>query len=81
MSLKRLPPLGALRAFEMAARLGAFTSAAERLGVSQSAVTRQIAAVEDSLGVRLFHRGRRGVVLTPEGEAYYAEIAPAFEMI
>jgi LysR family glycine cleavage system transcriptional activator len=81
MSEKRLPPLPALRAFAVAARLGAFTAAAERLGVSQSAVTRQIAALEASLGTTLFHRGRRGVGLTPEGRDYAAELAPAFEMI
>lgn len=81
MSDRRLPPLEALRAFELSARLGAFTHAADRLGVSQSAVTRQIAGLEATLGVRLFHRGRRGVALTTDGESYLREIGPAFEML
>ena len=53
---KRLPPLGALRAFELSARLGTFTQAAYRLGLSQSAVTRQIAALEASLGRQVYAR-------------------------
>jgi LysR family glycine cleavage system transcriptional activator len=81
MSDRRLPPLAALRAFELAARFKSFTHAAERLGVSQSSVTRQMAALEASLGAKLFSRGRRGVELTSTGEAYYREIAPAFEVI
>ena len=81
MSDKRLPPLAALRAFELAARLGSFTQAAERLGMSQSAVTRQIASLEVSLKTRLFHRGRRGVELTVEGREYHTELGPAFDMI
>ena len=81
MSDRRLPPLSALRAFELAARLKSFTQAADRLGVSQSSVTRQIAAMEASLGAKLFARGRRGVELTPEGDAYFREVAPAFEVI
>src|SRR5688572_23518725 len=81
MVQKRLPPLAALQAFELAARLGSFTRAAERLGGSQSAVTRQVALLESSVGVKRFHRGRRGVALTPEGEVFRKEIAPAFERL
>jgi len=81
MTDQRLPPLPALRAFEMAARLGSFTHAAARLGLSQSAVTRQIAQLEASIGAKLFHRGRRGVELTAEGAAYFHEIEPAFELL
>src|SRR5690606_12244813 len=44
-------------------------------------VTRQMAALEATLGAQLFRRGRRGVELTPEGDGYFREIAPAFEMI
>jgi len=81
MSDRRLPPLAALRAFELAARLKSFTKAAGRLGVNQSSVTRQMAALEGSIGAKLFARGRRGVELTVEGDAYYREVAPAFEVI
>jgi len=81
MSDRRLPPLDALRAFALSAQLGAFTRAAERLGVSQSAVTRQIAVLEANLGAKLFERGRRGVELTREGEAYFEEVAPAFDIL
>jgi LysR family transcriptional regulator, glycine cleavage system transcriptional activator len=81
MSDRRLPPLSALRAFELAARQRSFTQAAARLGVSQSSVTRQMATLEANLGAQLFRRGRRGVELTPEGDAYFREVAPAFELI
>ncbi len=81
MSDKGLPPLTALRAFELSARLGSFTHAARRLGGSQSSVTRQVAILEASLGMKLFHRGRRGVELTTEGRDYLENITPAFAMI
>src|SRR6056297_39172 len=68
MSLKReLPPLNALATFESAARLASFTRAAEELHVSQAAVSRQVARLEQQLGTRLFHRGRRRLALTGAG--------------
>jgi len=67
--------------FEVASRVGSFTKAAEILSVSPSAVSRQIAALESYLDVRLFHRARDGNVLTEAGEEYYRGIAPAFETI
>jgi LysR family glycine cleavage system transcriptional activator len=70
-----------LHVFEVAARFGSFTRAAEILTVSPSAVSRQIAALESFLDVRLFHRAREGNVLTETGEEYYRAIAPAFEII
>ena len=62
-----LPPPTSLIAFEAAARLRNFTHAARELGVSQAAVSRQIHNLEDNLGVSLFHRGSRPLVLTAEG--------------
>jgi LysR family transcriptional regulator, glycine cleavage system transcriptional activator len=62
-----LPPPTSLIAFEAAARLRNFTHAANELGVSQAAVSRQIQNLEDNLGVSLFHRGRRPLALTSEG--------------
>ncbi len=64
---RELPSLTALVAFEAAARHRNFTHAAEELGVSQAAVSRQIAQLEDNLNVLLFHRGSRPLGLTPEG--------------
>jgi LysR family glycine cleavage system transcriptional activator len=76
-----MPPLNALRAFEIAARLGSLTRAAQELSVTQGAVSRHVAQLEHWLGVTLFVRTRRGTALTPEGEAYYRGIHQAFEQI
>jgi DNA-binding transcriptional LysR family regulator len=64
----RLPPLDLLLAFEAAARHLSFTRAAAERFVTQSAVSRQIRALEDDLGVALFARQHRALVLTPAGE-------------
>ena len=63
----RLPPFPALVAFEAAARLKSFTSAANELGVSQPAVTRQIRDFENMIGAPLFNRLHRSVELTERG--------------
>lgn len=76
-----LPPLNPLKVFEVVARTGKLTSAATELRVSQSAVSRQIAVLEEYLGVQLFTRERVGVRLTDVGEAYAQRIGPAFEAI
>ncbi|WDS36469.1 LysR family transcriptional regulator [Pseudoxanthomonas sp.] len=62
-----LPPLGALRAFEAAARLESVTQAAGELHVTHGAVSRQIRALEEALGQPLFERAGRGLVLTAAG--------------
>lgn len=64
----RLPPLDLLLTFEAAARLLSFTRAAEERFVTQSAVSRQIRALEDELKVALFRRGHRALELTAEGQ-------------
>ncbi|WP_406855867.1 transcriptional regulator GcvA [Alsobacter sp. KACC 23698] len=76
-----LPSLGALQAFEAAARHGSFTRAAEELNLTQGAVSRQVAALEQTLGVPLFERVRQRVTLTPAGLAYAAEIRDALSRI
>ena len=76
-----IPPLNPLRVFEVAARLESFTAAAAELGVTQSAVSRQIATLEGSLSTQLFVRERHGVLLTKEGRVYRDGISPAFAMI
>lgn len=57
-----------LRIFHAVAEAGSFTHAGEKLNLSQSAVSRQISTLEESLGVLLFHRHARGLVLTEQGE-------------
>ena len=64
-----VPPLAALRTFEVAARHLSFTKAANELHVTQGAVSQQIKQLEASLGFALFHRGARGLSLTEKGEA------------
>lgn len=60
-----------LRVFHAAAEAGSFTHAAETLRLSQSAISRQVSALEQDVGVALFHRHARGLVLTEQGEMLY----------
>src|SRR4249920_3835315 len=57
-----------LRIFQAAAQAGSFTHAGETLNMSQSAVSRQVSALEQDLGIPLFHRHARGLILTEQGE-------------
>ena len=68
----RLPPLDLLLAFEAAARHLSFTRAAAERFVTQSAMSRQIRALEDELGVPLFQRGHRALTLTADGQRLFA---------
>jgi len=79
--MHRLPPLSALRTFEAAARLGSFTRAGEELHVTQSAVSRQVRALEEDLGVPLFRRSHRKVRLTADGERLTPVLTQAFRDI
>jgi LysR family transcriptional regulator, glycine cleavage system transcriptional activator len=67
ISSMELPSLNALRAFEVAARLGSFTRAAGELHVTQSAVSHQVCGLEEALGALLFERRPRALRLTPAG--------------
>lgn len=78
--LTRLP-LNALRAFEAAARTGAFTLAAAELGVTPGAVTAHVKALEDRLGAALFVRQARGVRLTALGLAAVEDLTEAFDAL
>ncbi len=60
-----------LKVFHAAADAGSFTHAGEQLGLSQSAVSRQVSALEQELSVSLFHRHARGLILTEQGELLY----------
>lgn len=77
----RLPPLNAVRVFEACARHLNFTRAAEELAVSHSAVSKQIAALEDFVGEQLFDRSGGRITLTKEGRGLREVIAPAFEQL
>ncbi|WP_287810617.1 LysR substrate-binding domain-containing protein [Pseudomonas sp.] len=81
MSNLRLPPLNAVRAFDAAARLGSYVEAAKALHVTQPAVGRHVKLLEDWLGVQLFERTPRGVVLTPAGRQYHHKISRALQQI
>jgi LysR family glycine cleavage system transcriptional activator len=78
---KRLPPLNALRVFDAAARHLSFTKAAEELFVTQAAVSHQIKSLEDFLGLKLFRRRNRSLLLTEEGQSYYLDIKEIFTSI
>lgn len=73
--------LNTLRAFEATARKSSFTLAAQELCVTQAAVSHQIRQIEEDLGVRLFERAHRRVVLTEAGTDLYGTIANAFRDI
>jgi LysR family glycine cleavage system transcriptional activator len=74
---RNLPPLSALTAFEAAARWLSFTRAGEELSLTQSAISRQVALLEEILGVPLFERVRQRVVLTPAGRFYAEQVRDA----
>jgi LysR family transcriptional regulator, glycine cleavage system transcriptional activator len=79
--LRRLPPLNALKAFEAAARHESFTRAAEELFVTQGAVSHQVKALEEELGVKLFNRERQRLVITEAGRQYLTILRDAFDRI
>ena len=75
---RRLPPLTALRAFEAAARHASFAKAADELAVTPAAVSQQIRLLEADLGVSLFRRLPRGLVLTEAAKSALPELGKAF---
>ncbi|MFP3563594.1 LysR family transcriptional regulator [Paraburkholderia sp. SIMBA_030] len=75
---RKLPSANALFVFEAAARCGNFTRAAQELYVSQPAVSRMLARMEDHLGVQLFERVRGGIELTENGKILYRKISEGF---
>jgi LysR family glycine cleavage system transcriptional activator len=78
---KRLPPLNPLRAFEATARHGSLTKAAEELSVTHGAVSHQIKALEQSLGVKLFERAGQRLKPTPHGAELLPAVSSAFDGI
>jgi len=77
----RLPPLNTLKAFEAAARHESFTRAAEELCVTQGAVSHQVKALEQELGIKLFNRERQRLVITEAGREYLTVIRDALDRI
>jgi LysR family transcriptional regulator, glycine cleavage system transcriptional activator len=76
-----LPPLDLLRGFEAAARHLSFTRAAAELFLTQSAVSRQIQALEEFLGVPLFERRHKALALTEAGQSYYRTVAASLDQV
>lgn len=78
---RRLPPLNALKAYEAAARHESFTRAAEELCVTQGAVSHQVKALEQELGLKLFKREAQRLVITEAGREYLAVVRDALDRI
>ena len=79
--MRRLPPLHALRVFEVAARTRSFAQAGAELGLTHGAVSRQIGALETWLGQRLFVRVGRRMAATPAARAFAVEISLSFDRL
>ncbi|VXC98638.1 transcriptional regulator GcvA [Sphingomonas sp. 8AM] len=79
--MRHLPPLAAVRVFEAAARHENFTAAAVELGMTQAAVSYQIRLLEERLGLPLFRRERRRVLLTEAGRRAASQLTAAFDAI
>jgi LysR family transcriptional regulator, glycine cleavage system transcriptional activator len=81
MPIQRIPGLSALRVFEAAARHLSFTRAADELAVTPAAVSNQIRALEEQMGVQLFHRTSRTVRLTGPGQILQTGVTEAFAIL
>ena len=76
---RKIPSLQALACFDAAARHESYTRAAQELALTQGAVSRQITALEQFVGMDLFRRTRHGVALTERGAAYAKQVAPRLQ--
>ncbi len=79
--MRRLPPLNSLKAFEAAARHLSFTKAAEELNVTPGAISQQIKTLEDFVGVQVFKRQKRGLLLTDAGQACLPVLRDGFDKL
>ena len=77
----RLPPLGALLAFQSAAKSSSFASAAQELFVTPAAISQQIRTLENHLQVKLFERSKSGVKLTRAAENYLVFVQQGLEQL
>lgn len=78
---RKIPSTTALVSFEAAARHESFTKAAQELSITQGAICRQIASLEEFLSVELFRRSRRGVKLTEAGLSYSRRVATQLDAV
>lgn len=78
---RRLPSLNALKAFEASARHESFTRAAAELFVTQGAISQQVKALEQELGLKLFHREHQRLALTEAGRNYLGVVRDAFDRL
>src|SRR5262245_18499551 len=79
MATRDLPALDLLKGFEAAARHLSFTKAGEELFLTQSAISRQVQALEEQLGTKLFHRRARALLLTDAGQRYLQAVRGALD--
>ncbi|WP_315831277.1 LysR substrate-binding domain-containing protein [Bradyrhizobium prioriisuperbiae] len=78
---RRLPPLSTLKAFEATARLGSVTRAADELGRTHGAISRQIRALQDHAGLPLFEKAGTGLRLNPQGETLLQVVGHALDQL
>ena len=79
--MRRLPPLNALPAFEATARLASASKAAQELGRTHGAISKQLKVLAGALGYNLFQNEGNKLVLTPQGEAFLASVGPALDQL
>ncbi|MDB5653148.1 MAG: LysR family transcriptional regulator [Tardiphaga sp.] len=79
--MRKLPPLRSLHAFEAAARHHSFAAAAKELGVTPTAISHQIRSLEEVVGVKLFQRRPRPLLLTPAGARLYPALRDGFDAL
>ncbi|WP_278809888.1 LysR family transcriptional regulator [Obesumbacterium proteus] len=79
--MRRADHLGSITAFVSTAQLGSFTAAAEKLGLTKSAVGKSVSRLEDRLGLKLFQRSTRSLSLTPDGERFLTSCQSAIEIL
>ncbi|EON3349738.1 LysR family transcriptional regulator [Yersinia enterocolitica] len=79
--MRRTDHLGGITAFVTTAQQGSFTAAAEKLGLTKSAVGKSVGRLEDRLGLKLFQRSTRRLSLTPDGERFFASCQSAIDIL
>lgn len=78
---RNLPPLSYLRAFEATARLGSVTRAADELGRTHGAVSKQLQLLQEQLGIPVFEKSGTGLRLNEDGAAFFATVSRAFDLL
>lgn len=81
VTMRRLPFLNGIKAFEASARTGSFARAADELNVTPAAISRMVRLLEERMGLILFQRKPNGLVLTPPGRTYQAGLTQIFDAL